>query len=236
MTAANDPNITVRTGSLSLPASEAPVSPRFEEIGQLMVELVKGLPAKPVLHAPIDDAGRMTAYLGERVGCVHGVGENMENLELVGRLIGRARLGNIVLGQGRLDDLGLASDTFGGVLCADRLSHVRRPDLVLKELLRVCAPGGFVVAEFIAPQDYMRSSPLLVPDGKGFVDPSTGRYYRFMDRMRLEGMLEKAGFRAGKFEITEMNWDGDIPPGTEDVLSRRHSFVAVARKGGSSFS
>jgi ubiquinone/menaquinone biosynthesis C-methylase UbiE len=58
----------------------------------------------------------------------------------------RRRLGaDVALLQGSADDLPFDDASFDVVLCTEVLEHVVRPDVVVRELMRVAAPGARVV-------------------------------------------------------------------------------------------
>jgi ubiquinone/menaquinone biosynthesis C-methylase UbiE len=88
------------------------------------------------------------------VGCGAGhvldtlAGSDRTGLDISPAMLKRARsrLGAAVrLVRGSAEDLPLLSGSFDVVLCTEVLEHTRRPELVVRELMRVAAPGARVV-------------------------------------------------------------------------------------------
>ncbi|HYN89143.1 MAG TPA: methyltransferase domain-containing protein [Ardenticatenaceae bacterium] len=78
----------------------------------------------------------------------------------------------------KLEQLGLASDTFDAVVCTQVLEHVAEPFLVLQELFRVLKPGGKIILS--APQSWAAHQ---IPHD----------FFRYTE-YGLRYLLEKAGF------------------------------------------
>ena len=76
----------------------------------------------------------------------------------------------------KLESIPHEDSVFDCVVCSDVLEHVRRPWLVLAELIRVCRPGGTLV--------------ISVPDGR--YDDYIG-HLNFFSTQSLEALLEDHG-------------------------------------------
>ncbi len=124
-------------------------------------------PPRPLIHNPrepiLGELGRWNLYIGGAGATVPGY----VNLDIV------AAPGVDVVADA--EQLPFRSDIFQRIECDAVLEHVRRPELVLREIERTLAPGGFahIVAPFCHPfhaypHDYHRFTPeglkLLVGD------------------------------------------------------------------------
>ena len=161
-----------------------------------------------------------------------------------GLLSERARtLGHRVLGvdvrelpetRGRVDDFILANldhglprevverGPFDVVLAGDVLEHVREPGLVLADVRKILAPGGFLILS--VPNFghwYVRGRALLGIfdyDERGLLDRT---HVHFFTRRSLERELRQAGFRTMRTRVTGRPFD---------VLARRGGKLAKASK------
>lgn len=205
-----------------------PEVPPFLAMAEIGVDAFLSGPKGPILHAPVDD-GRTLSFLASHVDYVHAMGEDADMVALAGERAKRKGLKNVIFQTGNLTSLPFQDGNFAGVYCAEYLGHLRKPCRMLKELIRVCAPGGYVIADFIAPQDSTRSIDGMEPstDG-GYVHEKT--FYRFMDPWRLEEILGQAGALKLEVQFDEMSWRNDGNFENHDVLALRHSLVVRIRR------
>lgn len=59
--------------------------------------------------------------------------------------------------EGTLEQLGVADDSYDVVVAADVIEHIVRPETFLREMLRVCRPGGVLLVE--TPNTLFRQHP-----------------------------------------------------------------------------
>jgi SAM-dependent methyltransferase len=208
----------------------APEAPSFREMAEAAVDAFASGPRGPILHAPIDD-GRAMGFLADQVAFLIGVSPDPDLMQLAGERGRRRGLSNFVLQAGNISSLPFADGSFSGVFCAGHLGHLRNPDRALKEMLRVCAPGGHVIADFIAPQDCTRQCPGMQPstDG-GYLHPDGKTFYRYLDKWKLEEILGQAGASKFQVKIEEKSWRDGGNLEAHDVLALRHSWVVLIRR------
>lgn len=212
------------------PAPADPEAPAFSKMAEIAVEGFSNGPRGPILQAPVDD-GRTLAFLASRVDFVIGIGEDRDLVDLADERVRRKGQRNFSLLNQNLIPFPSPDGSFAGVYCADYLGHLRKPARAIREMLRVCAPGGLIVAEFIAPQDCTRGSSGMEPstDG-GYIHADSKTFYRYLDLWRLEEILGEAG--AGKLEVKceEKSWRSDGNIESQDVLALRKSWVVQIRR------
>ncbi len=92
--------------------------------------------------------GTITAGLAARVapGRVTAIDLSAEALAGARQAVAAAGLGNVSLAAGDVHALGYDDDTFDIVHAHQVLQHVADPVLALREMRRVCRPGGIVAA------------------------------------------------------------------------------------------
>jgi SAM-dependent methyltransferase len=126
--------------------------------------------------------GAITREVAPRCrGAVFGVDLNLGYLSLA-----RARGGGPAYVQGDANSLPFPSATFDQVHCHFFLLWVRQPELALREMTRVCRPGGHIL--ICAEPDY--GGRLDYPDGL-----ATGRLLR--ESLLLEGADPDVGRKLG---------------------------------------
>lgn len=207
----------------------SPGMPVFGEMAEVAVRAFGSGPKGPILQAPVDD-GRALRYLASYGHFVLGMGEEDDLVNLANDRGRRGGLENFALQVGSLTSLPFPDGTFAGVYCQGHLGHLRKPCRALKEMLRVCAPGGHVIADFLAPQDATRRCDDMVPMDGGYVRGERRTYYRYLDRWGVEEVLGEAGAIKLQTTLVERSWrsDGNLEP--QSVLDLRHSWIVVIRR------
>lgn len=97
--------------------------------------------ARVVLDLPCGD-GRNLPPLANRFPAVLGADSSSNALQLCAKRMKEAGLGNTVLLEADIFATGFVGDTFDGVFCCEVLGHLREPVNALRELIRICRPGG----------------------------------------------------------------------------------------------
>lgn len=112
-----------------------------------------------ILDAPCGEARNLT-MLAKRLPFVVGVDSSHTALEAARRTISRRLLSNTLLLNGNLFSLPFIDSQFDAVVCWDVLGHLPRADAAIKELLRVCRPGGKVIGSLFALGDSTRGKDM----------------------------------------------------------------------------
>ena len=136
--------------------------------------------------------GIVTAAVAAEAGAVVGIDLTPEMLELArGRCAGQG-LDNVRFDLGDVTELPYADGEFSRVVCRYALHHVTDPAAVVREMARVCAPGGrVVVADMIVADDAEAAARFNAAERAR--DPS---HVRSMPERELLGLLRDAGLRA----------------------------------------
>jgi len=111
------------------------------------------------------------------------------------------------VGAASAGDLPFADGRFDAVACLAALHHAEDPEAVLRELLRVTAPGGRAALGDVAEDS--EAARFL----NGFVDRHTapGHRGRFYPLATLAGFLQRAGGTSVRAESVRLSWTFDSP-------------------------
>jgi SAM-dependent methyltransferase len=235
-----------RPARLGEPAARAPGSPssallsHVEElplVRRSILETVRNYAAGIPRGARVLDAGAGDAPYAELFGHCEYVTADWPNSMHSG-----GRRADIVAS---LENLPVADESFGAVLCTEVLEHIARPDSVLAELHRVLAPGGrlcltvpFVWPLHEEPFDFYRYTADALAGllaAAGFVDvlvkPRTGYLTTLGQVAALAGALhprQATGFRALQLRVYRhvlrayarpFIWLATRTPGLDDELT-----------------
>jgi ubiquinone/menaquinone biosynthesis C-methylase UbiE len=170
--------------------------------------MLEALPVSP--HAEALDiatgTGEFARALAPHVASVVGIDATDAMLEQGRRFVAQAKLANIDLRKGIVQDLPFEDDRFDIVSSRYAFHHFADPKPVLREMVRVCKPGGHVIVVDI-----------VVPDGSNGADYN---YYEwlcdqshtrcldsgeFQDYFRLFGM-EVVSARTRDLEEELVEW------------------------------
>lgn len=144
--------------------------------------------AARVLDLPCGD-GRNLAVLARQVAMVVGADSSPRALALAQKAIDKAALGNVILTEADIFRSGFPDGAFDAILCCDVLGHLTDPARALMELLRICRPGGLVVANVFAMDDSTRGSNMTRIDGEEYIYDDRF-YFRFYNRDEVESLLK----------------------------------------------
>lgn len=215
--------------SLESPAAVAsPIPLGVPPFASAALDVFKAGPRGPILQLPVDD-GSTTSFLADQVSFVVGLGTGVDAVHQAQTTITQRGLGNCLLATGDLNSLPFPDSQFAGVFSAEFLGHLRHPCCALREMLRVCRPGGHVVVDFIAPRDSTRHTRGMSADTDGGYLSLDKTFYRYLDKLGLEEILAAAAINDRR--IDRMSWQEDSDSEPTDILHRRESWVVVARKG-----
>ncbi|MGE2815707.1 class I SAM-dependent methyltransferase [Mycobacterium heidelbergense] len=92
--------------------------------------------------------GTITADLAARVapGAVTAVDQSADVLDVARAEVGRRNLSNVLFATADVHNLDIADDAFDVIHAHQVLQHVADPVRALREMRRVCRPGGIVAA------------------------------------------------------------------------------------------
>ncbi len=88
------------------------------------------------------DAGTGDGYMLREIRCreLWGIDISEKRLKRAAQKAPHAILKQDDLSQSRLEN-----NFFDGIICADVLEHMRNPANAIREMIRICKPGGFIV-------------------------------------------------------------------------------------------
>ncbi len=170
----------------------------FRELGARLAELVAIAPGMRVLDVATG-AGAVLVTAAERVGPsgqVVGVDLSNEMLAQADAAVRAAGLSNVQLGRMDAESLELPNDSFDIVTCAFSVFFFPSIDTALREMYRVCKPGGRVAVSV-----WGKSPPPFDPAWKLFADQvrKYGIEVRMPQRVAyapqdIEKLVQGAGF------------------------------------------
>jgi SAM-dependent methyltransferase len=191
----------------AVPFSTAP-GIRDEEALRLLVEASGAGPADTVLDVACGP-GLVVAAFARVCRHVTGIDLTPAMIDRARTLVGERGLGNVTLTIGDVLPLSYDDGTFSVVVSRFAFHHFPEPGAVLREMIRVCRPGGRVVVADAAPDptkvaafnrmeklrdpSHVRALPLLeltgLFGGAGLGDPAVTRYRL---EAELDGLLSRS--------------------------------------------
>jgi SAM-dependent methyltransferase len=170
----------------------------FASAGAMNDEAAMQLLLKALAPGP-DDAvldvacgpGIVAAAVAGKAGRVVGIDLTPEMIELARERCAAAGLDNTRFDIGDVTELPYGDGEFSAVVCRYALHHVGDPEAVVREMARVCAPGGrVVVADMIVGEDPDVATRFNAAERAR--DPS---HVRSMPVTELAGLLDEAGLQ-----------------------------------------
>lgn len=118
---------------------------------------------------------------------------------------------------------GLLDGSIDGIFCWDLLGHLTDPEDALRELHRILAPGGSLIANMWTMQDCQVSDPNIREVGpKEYID-HFDFYCRFFDHDDLTALLDKVGLQAESVELA--SWEEPPHVGYRDYVHQHESLI-----------
>ena len=101
---------------------------------------------------------------------------------------------------GGLEELAFGDDEFDVVFAANSVQYAADLGVALRELRRVCKPGGLIVAGLFGPPEAVSYKPVLDALGQFMPKPPPGAKPGGPFRLSAPGVLEE-GFRSAGIEV-----------------------------------
>jgi 2-polyprenyl-6-hydroxyphenyl methylase/3-demethylubiquinone-9 3-methyltransferase len=143
--------------------------------------------------------GLLSEGMAERRSIVVGIDPSEDALRVARAHTQKSGLGqNTFFEQGYAESLPYADGSFSVIVCMDVLEHVQDPEVVIKEITRVLAPGGIFIFDTInrTPIAHMA----LIRIGERFFQknglvPGLHHYEKFIKPAELKALIIKSGLR-----------------------------------------
>ncbi len=192
------------------------------------VERFRSTHASIVIDLPCGD-GRNVPALAESIPFVVGADSAPNALAIAHKTLAESAVKNCVLVEADIFATGFYDDQFDGVFCCDVLSHLTDPLGAFRELLRICRPGGYVVANLFALGDSTRGPNMIAIGDEEYIFDDRF-YFKFYSRTTALAFLAEVGVVPERLDLVRW-WE----PGHEGYREYEHeheSWVAVVRKEG----
>jgi SAM-dependent methyltransferase len=200
--------------------AEGTIWARLPFVDRAAEAIAEGAPG-PVLELPCG-GGANTPLLAARLPVVLAADRSKAAIELANRT---TEASNSVFVQADVYELLFSSNSFGGVFCADLMGHLEHPVQALRELVRVCRPGGRIAVNFFDATDPCRLDPEMRP----LAAPRSYMYrdilFRFDSVDLVMGYLRQLPVRV--LEIDSIRWEEEPHPGYRDYEHEHHSVLAI---------
>jgi ubiquinone/menaquinone biosynthesis C-methylase UbiE len=148
-------------------------------------------------------AAHVAEDLAPHVRQVVGLDLTPELLRLGAGRLREAGVGNVLLQAGNAADLPFVDESFDLVLCRSALHHFRRPSDMVREMARVCRPGGrVVVSDMVAPNAEVKE---VFDDVHRHLDPS------HMGALLGEEIVALLGHEVGRVSFAQLSEPFPLP-------------------------
>jgi ubiquinone/menaquinone biosynthesis C-methylase UbiE len=185
------------------------------------------LGAFKTLELPCGD-GKNTLYLAEHVGCLVAADSSPTALAIANRRLDGSGVRNCVLCAADVFATQFTDSQFDAVFCCDLLGHLERADMALKELMRICRPGGIVIGNVFGVGDSTRMAEGMVGLRNEEYVYRNKFYFRFYTEPELEALLLK--WPSNVIEIARARWMEGPHEGYREYAHEHESLVFTLRK------
>lgn len=182
--------------------------------------------AAVVVDVPCGD-GRNTIPLATNLPFVLAADSSASALGLAAKRIARSGLRNCVLAEMDLFRTHILTNQVGGVFCWDVLGHLQRPEIAIRELLRICAPGGHLVGSLFSTGDSTRGKEMRRLGGEEYLYAETF-FYKFYNKVEAENLLVNSGAELEHFELA--TWMEPPHEGFREYEHEHQSWAFVLKK------
>jgi SAM-dependent methyltransferase len=195
--------------------------------------------------APVPFASRISGPLDRLLDCPVGDGKNAPVLlgacrMFVGcdtsrsalakterRLSGATKQPYVLL-KADAHDMPFLDDYFDAVFCCDLLGHLPDAKQVLRELLRMLAPGGRIVFNVFSTADSVQTDPRMKVVGPRTSIYMDEFYFHFYDERETYNLID--GLPITKPELEHVTWIEPPHPGYREYEHEHASWVVVGSK------
>lgn len=184
--------------------------------------------ASVVLDLPCGD-GRNLPPLAAGAPIVLAGDTSMNAMAIARTLASKAGIGQrVVFVEVDAFATGLLDGSVDGIFCWDLLGHLTNPEDALRELHRILAPGGSLIANMWTMQDCQVSDPGIREVGpKEYID-HFDFYCRFFDHDDLSALLDSVGLGADSVELA--SWQEPPHVGYRDYVHQHESLIFTITK------
>lgn len=183
-----------------------------EAQGKLWGVEADGWSSHEVNHSPLFEAMMTATGIGSGknildIGCgaghstalIKAAGASVVGVDAAEGLVEYAKktFAGIDFRVGGMEDLPFGDDEFDVVFAANAVQYAADLDTALRELKRVCKPGGLVVAGLFGPPDGVSYKPVLQALGQFMPKPPPGAKPGGPFRLSAPGVLEASFSSAG---------------------------------------
>jgi len=183
--------------------------------------------ARSGLEIPCGD-GRNTVALARHLETLEAIDSSELALEHAVERGRSAGVRNVRFRVGNIYGLPYDGDEFGSVVCWDLLAHLENPEDALREVVRVCEPGGSIIANVYSRDDSTFGENMVELRPNEYIYDSRF-YYHYYSREEVEGLVS----RVGSVDIAELKttrWTEGPHPGYREYEHEHESWVFVLRK------
>jgi ubiquinone/menaquinone biosynthesis C-methylase UbiE len=163
-------------------------------------DLFGSTPSAVVLDIPCGD-GRNLPPLMDAIGFVVGVDSSPNALAIAQRLTAATGARNVMLMHGDVFATTFVDNTFDGVFCCDLLGHLTEPARAIKELIRICKPGGTVIGTIFSLGDSTRGPNMVKLSNNEEYIFDDRFYFKFYDHDLVVELLASIGVEATSLEL-----------------------------------
>ncbi len=120
-------------------------------------------------------------------------------------------------------------DALDGIFCWDMLGHLTNPQDALRELHRICKPGGHIVVNMWTMGDCQPYDPNIRKIAPMEYVDHFGWYIKFYDQDALEALLRSVDMTPTSIELRR--WSEPPHVGYRDYEHEHECLIATIRKG-----
>jgi ubiquinone/menaquinone biosynthesis C-methylase UbiE len=158
-----------------------------------------------VLDLPCGD-GRNLPPLAQAADVVVGGDTSRNAIGIARQVVAKANADNVIFREADVFATGLPDNSVDGVFCWDLLGHLTEPGKALRELYRICRPGGHLVANQWTTGDCQIADPGMASIGPNQYLDHAEFYCKFYGDSDLNDYLRQCGLIDEVATIVRLRW------------------------------